>query len=246
MEPISILIIVVVFFTASFFGSLIGGGGLITVPTLIFMGLSPHMALGTGKIGAVGNTSGAALGYGLQKKIDYKMGFIFMVFAATGAIFGAFTVLSISEEIVKKIIGFVMVLISLYLLLKKDAGTKTEKVKRNVAVFALFALASGLYSGFYGPGIGIINRLVLSAVFSYTIINSAALSTFSNTVTNLISLIIFSLLGAVQFVLFIPIILSSFVGAYLGSKYAVKIGNVNVKRLLLGVAVIMAIKLLFF
>ncbi len=46
MEPISILIIVVVFFTASFFGSLIGGGGLITVPTLIFMGLSPHMALG--------------------------------------------------------------------------------------------------------------------------------------------------------------------------------------------------------
>ncbi|MDP7476656.1 MAG: sulfite exporter TauE/SafE family protein, partial [Candidatus Woesearchaeota archaeon] len=87
---------------------------------------------------------------------------------------------------------------------------------------------------------------VLSAVFSYTIINSAALSTFSNTVTNLISLIIFSLLGAVQFVLFIPIILSSFIGAYLGSKYAVKIGNVNVKRLLLVIAIIMAIKLLFF
>tara|TARA_Y100000310_G_C20639990_1_gene793361 strand:- start:681 stop:1421 length:741 start_codon:yes stop_codon:yes gene_type:complete len=246
MEPINILIIVIVFFIASFFGSLTGGGGLITIPTLIFMGLSPITALGTGKIGAVGITSGSAIGYGMKKKIDYKMGFIFMIFAVIGSIFGTLTILSIPEELIKNFIGIIMIIIVFFLFLNPDIGTKTKKVNRSILLISLFALGSGFFSGFYGPGIGTINRLVLAAFFSYTIINSAALSTFANSVTNLFSLLIFSIYGVVQFSLFIPIFAAAFIGGYLGSRYAMKLGNVNVKRLLLTVAIIMAIKLLFF
>ena len=71
MEPINILIIVIVYFVATFFGAIMGGAGLLTIPTLIFFGLSPHMAIGTNKVGGLGTTSGAVLGYGLEKKIDY-------------------------------------------------------------------------------------------------------------------------------------------------------------------------------
>ena len=246
MEPINIAIIVAVFFTASFFSSMIGGAGLITIPTLMFMGLSPHIALGTAKIGAVGNTSGGAVGFGVQKKIDYKTGLIFMAFSATAAIIGTFTVLSIPEQFLKKFIGFIMIIIVFFIFWKKDIGIKTEKKKRNMSMLALYALASGFFVGFYGAGIGTLNRLVLSAFFSYAMINSAAISTFANSIATLFSLAIFMFFGKVMLGLFVPIILASFIGAYLGSKYAVKIGNVNLKRILLAAAMIMAAKALFF
>jgi uncharacterized membrane protein YfcA len=210
------------------------------------MGLSPHVALGTAKIGAVGNTSGGAVGYALQGKIDYKIGFIFMIFSATAGIIGTFTVLSIPEQFLKKFIGFIMLIIVFFLFLKKDIGVKTEKKTRNIALLALYAVISGFFVGFYGGGIGTVNRLVLSAFFSYTMIKSAALSTFANSITTLLSLTVFLFFGKVMLSLFIPIILASFTGAYLGSKYAVKIGNVNVKRIMLAAAMIMAVKLLFF
>jgi uncharacterized membrane protein YfcA len=246
MEPISILIIIVVFFVASFFSSVVGGAGLITIPTLMFLGLSPHMALGTSRIGAFGNTSGSAVGYAMQGKIDYKTGLIFMIFSVTGAIIGTFTVLSLPEQFIKRFIGLIIILIVIFIFLNPGLGIKNKKKKRNITLLTLYALVSGFFVGFFGAGIGIVNRLVLSAFFSYAIINSSAISSFANSITTLFSFAIFALFGKVMFSLFIPIILASFIGAYLGSRYAVKIGNVNVKRILLTAAVIMAAKLLFF
>src|SRR3989338_6868877 len=229
MELLTISIIVLVYFVATFFGSITGGAGLLTTPVLIFFGLSSHMALGTNKIGGVGTTSGAALGYGMQKRIDYKIGLIFMAFASAGAILGTFVVLSISEGLVKKIIGITLIIASVYFFINRDVGIKTEKAKRNILAFGLFALGSGVYSGFYGAGIGTINRFIFAAFFSYTMINSSALSSFANISTNAISLAIFSFYGAVQYALFIPIILASFIGAYLGSKYAIKLWDTKIK-----------------
>lgn len=246
MEPITILIIVSIYFIATFFSSITGGAGLLTTPVLIFFGLSPHLALGTNKIGGIGTTSGAALGYGMQKRIDYKMGLIFMAFASAGAIFGTFVVLSIPGGLVKKIIGVTLIIASVYFFINKDVGIKTEKTKRNMIAFGLFALGSGIYSGFYGAGIGTINRFIFAAFFSYTMINSSALSSFANISTNVISLLIFSFYGAVQYALFIPIILASFIGSYLGSIYAVKLGDAKIKYILLAVSMVMGVSLLVF
>ena len=246
MEPISILIIVVLYLIATFFGSMIGGAGLLTVPMLIFFGLSPHTSLGTNKIGAFGQSTGASIGFGLEKKIDYKVGFLFMAFVIVGAVIGSLTVLSLPGFVIEKIIGFIMIIVVILLFFNKSLCIKITKIKRNLTWFIVFALASGFYNGFYGGGIGTINRIVISAFFAYTIIRSSAISSFAGSATNLLTFSIFALNGAVEYSLIIPILLASLTGGYLGSKYAVKIGNENVKRILLVVAIIMAIKLLFF
>ena len=253
MEPITIAIIMAVYFIASFYGSMVGGAALLTIPTLIFAGLSPHVAIGTNKIGSFGNSSGASLGYGLERKIDYKFGFVFMVFVVIGAVIGTISVLSVPEYLIKKLIGIFMIIIAVFLFFKNNFGTKVKeakndifKEKKYILILILFALGSGFYNGFYGAGIGIINRFVLSAVFAYAIINSAALSTFANIASNIFSLAVFTYFGAVQYSLFIPIILASVIGAFLGAKYSVRIGDINVKRLLSVASIIMAIKLLFF
>jgi len=226
---------------------LIGGASLLTIPALIFTGLSPHAAIGTNKIGTFGLSAGASLGYGIENKIDYKFGAIFMAFLVIGSVIGSYTVLNLPEQVIKKVIGVIMIVIAAFLFFNKDVGTKpVKKTKKNILLFIAFSLASGFYSGFYGAGAGTINRFMLTAFFAYTMINSAAISTFANMASHIFALGIFTYYGVVQYSLFIPMILASFTGGFLGAKYGVKLGNVNIKRLLLMVSVIMAVKLLFF
>ena len=41
---------IVAFFVAGFIDSIAGGAGFVTAPSLLLIGMPPHMALGTGKL----------------------------------------------------------------------------------------------------------------------------------------------------------------------------------------------------
>ena len=51
-----ILLIGIGMFIAGFIDSIAGGGGLISTPTLLLVGLPPHLALGTNKLAAAAGT----------------------------------------------------------------------------------------------------------------------------------------------------------------------------------------------
>lgn len=246
MDTISLAIVIATYLLVGFFGSLVGGGALLTIPVLIFTGLSPHAAIATNKIGSLGLGSGGSAGYTKEKQLDYKFGLIFMLFVGIGSLFGSYYILKIPEEFIKKIIGIMMILITLILLFDKKIAIKKATGKNKTFAIASYGIASGFYHGFYGAGIGIINRLVLSAFFAFSVIGSAAISVFANMASSIISLVMFTYYGVVEYSLFIPIFTSSAIGAYAGSTYGSRLGNEKIKILLLISAFAMAIKLLFF
>lgn len=45
-----LLFCIVAFFVAGFIDSIAGGAGFVTAPSLLLVGMPPHMALGTGKL----------------------------------------------------------------------------------------------------------------------------------------------------------------------------------------------------
>jgi uncharacterized membrane protein YfcA len=51
---VSLSIVFVVGIFGSSYGTLVGGTSLITIPLLIFLGLSPHTAIGTDRLGITG------------------------------------------------------------------------------------------------------------------------------------------------------------------------------------------------
>ncbi len=51
---------------AGAFGPLIGGPSIVTIPTLILLGLPPHVAIGTDRFGTIG--VGMADWYGFHRK----------------------------------------------------------------------------------------------------------------------------------------------------------------------------------
>ena len=54
MDINNLLIIFFVGMLASVMGTLIGGSSLFTIPTLILLGLPPHVAIGTDRFGIMG------------------------------------------------------------------------------------------------------------------------------------------------------------------------------------------------
>jgi len=56
MDLVSLLIVFVVGIIGGSYGTLVGGTSIITIPVLIFLGLPPHTAIGTDRLGIAGLT----------------------------------------------------------------------------------------------------------------------------------------------------------------------------------------------
>lgn len=67
IEPTMLVILALVAFAAGFIDAVAGGGGMLTVPTLLSLGLPPHIALGTNKLAATFASSTAAFTYYKKK-----------------------------------------------------------------------------------------------------------------------------------------------------------------------------------
>jgi len=240
------LVIMLVYFASAMLGSMAGGAALITIPTLIFAGISPHTAIGTNKVGSVGIGAGAAHGYREHHELGKKIIFSSMLLAAAGSIIGSLVILSINEIIVKKIIGVIMIIVVALLFIDKGSGIKTLTKRINRKFLVAFSFASGVYSGFYGAGMGIINRFVLSKFFYMTMISSSALSVVFSLASGIVSFLVFAYFGKIEYSLIVPVLLSSLLGSYAGARYSIKLGNEKLKIVLAVVSAAMAVQLLFF
>src|SRR5690625_946880 len=107
-----------IFITLLLLGVLVGfinlvsaGGSLITLPTLIFLGLPPTVANGTNRIGIlIQNFLGM---YQFYKKglINWKLNFILAIPAVIGSIIGAQYAIELSDDAFNNVLAIVMIVL---------------------------------------------------------------------------------------------------------------------------------------
>jgi uncharacterized membrane protein YfcA len=68
-----ILIVIALGFLAAFIDAVVGGGGLISIPTLLAIGLPPSIALGTNKLASVFGTMTSAIRFIRARKVDLAL-----------------------------------------------------------------------------------------------------------------------------------------------------------------------------
>jgi uncharacterized membrane protein YfcA len=229
----NILFLLVMGFITAFVDSVAGGGGLISVPALLSVGLSPHMVLGTNKLqGSIASLS-SSFEYIRSGKVNIKLIKKIIPFVILGASLGVFTVRILPSEWLKPIIIVLLILILIYTFLKKGFG-KHENPKpltRGLVTF-LIAMSTiiGFYDGFFGPGTGSFLLFVfLSTGVSF--VSAQANSKILNTTSNLVALIIFIKFGYVNYLYGLVMAASGIVGAIVGTKVAVTKGSKFVKPL---------------
>src|SRR3954469_18376597 len=148
----------ILFFTglsAGFVDSIAGGGGLITVPVLLGLGLSPADALGTNKLQACFGSGSATYHYGRAGLISWSQCRMGVLFTAIGAIIGTLFVQQLNEALLRQAIPLLLIAIALYLLFRPDLGTVARAPIIALGPFNVAAgLLLGFYDGIFGPGTG--------------------------------------------------------------------------------------------
>src|SRR5882762_7862242 len=130
--------------SAGFVDSIAGGGGLITVPVLLSLGLTPADALGTNKLQACFGSGSATFHYGRAGLIDWKKCRDGILFTAIGAIIGTILVQRVDPAYLRQAIPVLLIAIALYLLFQPRIGE--ERVAARVGLFQ-FNFWAGLAIG---------------------------------------------------------------------------------------------------
>jgi uncharacterized membrane protein YfcA len=247
MDIAPLVIIFLAGLFSSVFGTLVGGSSLITIPVLILLGLPPHWAIGTDRMGVTAIGIGGLYQFHRKGLIHYRIAFILSVPCLLGSFIGANLALQISPAAMKKTIAVMTLALLALLIVKPNKGLEKAPrplTRRDVAIGIFLSLIVGIYGGFYGAGAGTFLAYILILVFGLTFLESAATLKIASVLMTLTSALTFASHGAIHYPLAASMFAGSFIGSYAGAYYSDRIGNVWIKRIFIGVVFIMVIKLL--
>ena len=206
--------------------SIAGGGGLITIPVLLGIGLPPQAALGTNKLQGSFGSGSAMLTFirsGTIRLCDCRKG---IVFTAIGAGFGTYTVQLLDPAFLRQVIPWLLLAIVLYTLLTPKLGLEDIHPRVDFGFFFFLAgLALGFYDGFFGPGTGSFWVMALMLCLGFNMTKATGYTKMMNFTSNLASLLLFAIGGAVHWREGFVMGSGQFIGARIGAHMVVTKGT---------------------
>ncbi|MCB1205971.1 MAG: TSUP family transporter [Verrucomicrobiae bacterium] len=232
--------------TAGFIDAIAGGGGLITVPALLWAGLDPRMALGTNKMQSVFGTAMAVRRYAGAGLVSWREVRLAVLVTFLAAAAGTWVVTLVSNEILAKIVPWLLLALAFYVLASPRLGAGVSRERLGNTAFALVAGAVlGFYDGFFGPGTGAFWTLACLALRGMELTRSIAFTKVTNLTSNAASLLVFLGAGLVRFDVAAAMIAGQLLGGRLGAGMAIRHGAPFIRVIFVSVVLALTGKLLW-
>jgi uncharacterized membrane protein YfcA len=248
LEELGLQILLLLFaagLLAGFIDAIAGGGGMITIPAMLLAGIPPLQVLGTNKLQSLFGSGSASLAYARYGHVDLRGQLPMALTAALGAALGALLATVVPGEVLKAALPFLLIGIAVYFGFKPDLGEVDRHRRMSAAVFALtFVPVIGFYDGVFGPGTGSFLMLGFISLAGYGLLKATAHTKFLNFGSNVGAFAVFLWFGAILWKVGLVMGAGQFLGAQLGSRFAMKQGARIIKPLLVTVSVALAIRLL--
>jgi len=245
--PVNVLIVLIIlFFATSVVGVVTGSNSLITVPVMFQFGVDPKVAVATNMFGLTFMNVGATIPFLRQDIIDKKKIAPLVGITLVASAIGAFLVLLITPANIKLLVSAAMIAVTIFTLLKRDAGIAGAaeiSAKATVLTYVL-TFALGIYGGLYSGGYVTLLTAVYVAFFGMTFTESVASTKLINIFSSAIATAIFMWQGLVDYRLGTILAITMFVGAYIGAHTVTKLSDVWLKRIFIGAVLILAVKTL--
>lgn len=243
------LILIPIGFVAGFLNTIAGGGTLLTLPTLIFLGLPASIANGTNRIAILIQTATAVKGFKSKGVSTYPFSLYLGISALFGAFIGAKLAIDINGELFNKILAVIMMMVLVAILFgpKHNYAEMTEKLTGKplyVAIIIFFFL--GIYGGFINAGIGFLMLLILPLVNGLSLLKSNVTKVYVVAIYTIGAVIVFALENKINYLLAFILTIGNASGAWVGSRWSVKKDDKIIKLFLLVTVSSLAIKLWFF
>ncbi len=234
---------------ASFVGSIAAGSGIIAISALLFLGIPPHVALGTLNLGDIGAKIGNIIRFIQHKNMGVlkRDVVILSLITVPATILGSMLVVSIDGSMLERVIGVALIVIFILLFANKDLGVAPNRAvgrKRMISHVAYFF--SQAWAGFFSPGSGFIDLFVRTKGYGYTILQGKAVTRIPLLLSSITMALVFGFSGYINYRFAAAMFLGMMLGGYLGMAFAIKKGDAWIKPLLGVIILATAIKMIFF
>ncbi len=246
---ISLLLLFLVGTIAGTVNVLAGGGSMLTLPTLIFLGLPPTVANGTNRVAILVQNVGAISAFHRHGLIRWRWLWTAALPACVGAVIGAWLATRIGDDAFQTALAVAMLAVALWTILGPgpDAGSATDLDAKEFPLgrpgLVLAFVGVGLYGGFVQVGVGLL-VLAVAATAGLDLVRGNALKVLVAFVFNLPAIAIYAANGMVDWRLGAALGVGNLTGALLGVRLTVLKGQVWIKRVVTVVVVLLAIRLL--
>ncbi|GAF04968.1 sulfite exporter TauE/SafE family protein [Saccharicrinis fermentans] len=248
MTILDYLLLVIAGVAAGFINVIAGGGSLITLPLMIFMGVPSVVANASNRVALLAQNIVSVSNFKKNKVISGGYPVYLGLSALLGAALGAYVAVDIPDKLLNRILSIVMVVVAILILTSPNFKTDQEErlsfKNRLTGVIVFFFI--GIYGGFLHAGIGFIMILSLVKINRFSLLKTNAVKVVVALIYTTSALAIFIWQDVIDWKIGLIVAIGSSVGGWLGSHLSIKKGDVWIKRILLIVIVLMAVKLWLF
>jgi hypothetical protein len=251
LDPIRLAALFAAAFVGGSINSVAGGGTLVTFPSLLSAGVLPVAANATSTVALVPGSFSAFWNYRSEiDKSDHTL-FWMGVPSVLGGILGALLVLKAGDSLFNLMVPYLILgataLFTAQMPIKRAlskltvaTNLGTPQNKGRLVAILVFQFFVALYGGFFGAGIGILMLAALGLMGVNNMHRMNALKNFAAVCINSVAAIIFIIQGKVDWPVALVMATGAIFGGYLGASAAKKIGEKNVRRIVIGIGVSIA------
>lgn len=243
-----LLIICPLIFLAGFIDAIVGGGGLISLPAYLAVGLPPHFATATNKCSSTFGTLVATKKFLKSGKVYLPAAIPAAGTALIGSSIGAYLNMILDEKILRYIMLGAVPVIAVFLMVKKDFGSKDMSHKfskiKLIILSAVIGFIIGVYDGFFGPGTGTFLILAFTGIVGFDLLTASGNTKLVNLASNISAFITFAIGGKIIWHIGIPAAVFGIAGNYFGATFALNKGKNFIRPMFFVILAILTVKLI--
>ena len=234
-------------FGCGFINTLAGSGSLISLPVLIFLGLPANIANGTNRVGILIQTVVSLRSFKKQNMLDLRGGIMLALPAIVGGIIGAQIAVNLDEQMLRRVIGALMVVMLVFILARPKRWLKGQLEvlgRRPRALELVIFFFIGAYGGFIQAGVGIFLLAGLVLGVGYDLVRANAVKVLIVLCFTVFAMVVFMINGQILWGLGLLLAVGNAGGGWLAAKLAIERGAGLVRWFLIAVVIVSAAKLL--
>lgn len=248
MSEAKLFALVAVFFFTSVLSVVTGSTSLITVPVMIGLGIEAHVAIATNMLALTLMSVGGSLPFMGRGVLSRRHLPPSIILTLIGSGFGALLLLTVPVRGLQIVIGVAMISVAVFSLVNRKLGQATHDAPRSrgaeVAGYAATFLLA-IYGGFFSGGYVTMLSTAFVVFFGMTFLQAVATTKVVNVFSSGIATLVFFFRGVVDLKLGIILGVSMFLGALLGSRIAMLLSAVWLRRIFIAAVLGLAVKLLW-
>ena len=209
---------------ASIINVVAAGGSFLTLPVLIFLGLPTVVANGTNRVGILMQSVSAVWGFHRAGSLDWRWALAASIPAIVGSAIGTWAALYVGDELFRRVLAVVMVIITLATLFAPAPRPDVAAQPVRSWKVAIGFLLVGLYGGFLQAGVGFL-VLAITSWSGLDLVQGNAIKVVSVLLITALALAIFALSGSIHWPMGAALAIGNMLGALIGVRIAVSKGQ---------------------